>query len=161
MIEIREVVTVRRAAPDVFAHLARIEALPAWLPPIRTAEQLDPGPLRVGTRARLSIDGPGRTIAATGEVTELVPASSIAFRTLDAPAGVRARCLLVPLDGARTELRLTAEIELPGMLRFAEGVARDRIRRDLPMALDELRRRLEAAVPNGDPSAAGGSRASG
>ena len=160
MIEIREVVTVDRAAPDVFAHLARIEALPTWLPPIRTAEQLDPGPLRVGTRARLTIDGPGRTIAATGEVTELDP-STIAFRTLDAPAGVRARCVLVPLDDARTELRLTAAIELPGLLRFAEGVARDRIRRDLPPALAELRRHIEMAVPSDERPLAGGQRTSG
>lgn len=161
MIEIREVVAVDRAASDVFDHLARIEALPAWLPPIRTAEQLDPGPLRVGTRARLTIDGPGRTIAATGEITELRPATAIGFRTLDAPAGVRARCELVPLAPARTELRLTASIELPGLLRFAEGVARDRIRRELPIALDELRTRLEAAVPNGDRPSAGDAPAAG
>ena len=161
MIEIREVVEVNRSASDVFDQLARIEALPAWLPPIRSARQLDPGPLRVGSRARLTIDGPGRTIAATGEITELEPATTIAFRTLDAPAGVRARCEIVPLAGARTELRLTASIELPGLLRFAEGVARDRIRRELPTALDELRTRLEAAVPigaqppSGDPPTSG------
>ncbi|HET7725705.1 MAG TPA: SRPBCC family protein [Candidatus Limnocylindrales bacterium] len=161
MIEIREVVTVDRAASDVFAHLARIEALPAWLPPIRTAEQLDPGPLRIGTRARLTIDGPGRTIRATAEITELEPATAIAFRTLDAPAGVRARCQLVPLAATRTELRLTASIELPGLLRFAEGVARDRIRREMPIALEELRRRLEASVASGGSPSTGDAPTSG
>jgi len=150
VIEIREVISVDRAASGVFAHLARIEALPAWLPPIRAARQLEAGALRPGSRARLTIDGPGRTIIATGEVTELSPPSAIAFRTLDAPADVRARCVLVPLGPARTELRLTATIELPGLLRLGEGLARDRIRQELPAALADLRARLEAAIPPGD-----------
>lgn len=161
MIEIRQAVTVERAAEEVFAHLARIEALPAWLPPVRAAEPLDTGPLRVGTRARLTIDGPGRTILATGEVTELEPPAAIAFRTLDAPARVHARCVVVPQGATRSELRLTATIELPGLLRFGEGVARDRIRRDLPEALLELRRRLEAAIPAGDHARAGDASSAG
>lgn len=147
VIEINESLVVDRPVEAVYAHLAQIEALPSWLPSIRSAQRLDPGEPRVGSRARIVIAGPGTDIRATGEVTALVPPTSVAFRTLDAPARIVARCELMPRGTGSTELRLAATVELPGLLRFGEGMVRDRIRRELPTALHELRTRLEQAIP--------------
>ena len=105
--------------------------------------------MRVGSLVRLAIAGPGARVTATGEITELVAPERIAMRTLDAPVNLAARGELEALDERRTRLHLTGRIALPGLLRFAEGTVRDRIRREAPAALEELRRRIEAAVPAG------------
>lgn len=147
MIEIAERITVDRPVSAVYAHLSRIEALPDWLPSIRVAQRLDPGDPRVGSRARIVIAGPGSDITATGEITELTPPTAIAFRTLDAPARLAARCHLVSVGPSRTEVQLAGQIELPGLLRFGEGMIRERIRREMPAVLADLRSRLERAIP--------------
>ena len=149
MIELDESVVVDRPREAVFAHIARIEAVPDWLPVVQEATLLDPGDVRVGSLVRLAIAGPGARVTATGEITELVAPERIAMRTLDAPVNLAARGELEALDERRTRLHLTGQIALPGLLRFAEGTVRDRIRREAPAALEELRRRIEAAVPAG------------
>ena len=85
MIELDESVVVDRPREAVFAHIARIEAVPDWLPVVQEATLLDPGDVRVGSLVRLAIAGPGARVTATGEITELVAPERIAMRTLDAP----------------------------------------------------------------------------
>lgn len=147
VIEVDEGLQVARPINSVFAHLARLEALPDWLPAIRSAERLDAGPIQPGSRARLVLRGPTGDVRATGEVTELVVPSLLAFRTIDAPAKVSARCDLTAAGPASTHLRVRARVELPGLLRFGEGMLRDRLRAELPAALAELRVRIEDAIP--------------
>lgn len=146
MIRIADEIVVNRPRTAIYEHLARIESLPDWLPPVQSAERLDDGPLRVGSRARLRVAGIGPDVTATGQVIALDSPRLIALRTLDAPAGVEARVTLDDAGDASTRLAVAATIELTGMLRFAEGLVRDRIEREVPGALAELKARLEAGI---------------
>ena len=147
MIELAEDVVVARPQAAVFAHLARIEALPDWLPGVREAQLLDPPPAGPGSRLRLAIDGPTGPLAATGELTELRAPVALAFRTVEAPVQLEARCDLEAIDAGRTRVRLGGRLTLPGMLRFAEGMVRRQIDERRAAAIADLRGRLESAIP--------------
>jgi uncharacterized protein YndB with AHSA1/START domain len=148
VIELDEQVVVRRPREAVFALLERVEAFPTWLPGVREAELLDPLPAGAGSRIRLAIDGPTGPMAAEGRITEIRAPELVAFRTEQAPVDLEARCELVALDGATSRLRIEVRLTLPGMLRFAEGMVRKRIEQERAAALDDLRVRLEAAIPS-------------
>jgi uncharacterized membrane protein len=154
VIELDQAVVVERPREALFAHLVRIEALPTWQPFIRSADVLGDGAVAVGTTFRVVIDGPGKGIEATAEITELLRPARIAIRTLDAPGDLEAECDLEALSESRTELRLKARVTLRGAFRLAEGVVRSRIRREAPEALEKLRESLESAIPEGRASRA-------
>lgn len=131
----------------MFALLERVDAFPTWLPGVREATLLDPPPARTGGRIRLTLDGPTGPMTADGQITDLRAPDVVAFRTTQAPIDLVARCELVELDPATTRLRIAVQLTLPGMLRFAEGMVRSRIQQERAAAIDDLRVRLEAAIP--------------
>jgi uncharacterized membrane protein len=147
VIELDESVVVRRPREALFALLERVDAFPTWLPGVREAALLDPPPPRAGSRIRLALDGPTGPMKAAGEITELRAPDVLAFRTVEAPADLDARCELTSLDPSTTRVRITVRLSLPGMLRFAEGMVRTRIEQERAAALDDLRVRLEGAIP--------------
>ena len=144
MIRIDREIVVTRPTEIVFDYLADLERLAQWQPSIERAEALTPGPLGPGTRLRLVLRGPTGPVEVLGELTAVERPSVLEARTSSGPAAVVARCELDPA-GDGTRIRLTASIELKGLLRFAEGTARGRIERDLPAALADLARRIESA----------------
>ena len=146
MIELDEAVVVARPRAAVADLLVRIDDLPSWLPAVRDARLLDPPPARSGSRIALTLHGPSGPLSADGQITELRP-DRLAFRTLQAPAELEASCDLEPIDQDQTRLRVRARIKLPGMLRFAEGIVRQRIEKERATAMASLVRRLESAIP--------------
>lgn len=147
MIEVGETIVVRRPREAVFALLEQVDGFHAWLPGVREAALLDPPPPRVGSRIRLAIDGPTGPVEAAGELTDVRAPVVVAFRTVKAPIDLDARCELEVVDASTTRLRLAIRISLPGMLRFAEGMVRRRIAQERAAAMDDLRHRLESAIP--------------
>ena len=143
MIRIDREIVVARPPEVVFDYLADLERLPQWQPAVERAESLTAGPLRPGGRVRLVLRGPTGPVEVLGEVVTVERPSVLAVRTSSGPAAVEAGCALTP-DGDGTRVRVSASIALKGVLRFAEGVARGRIERDLPAALADLARRIES-----------------
>ena len=96
---------IDRPPADVFAALIDVERYPEWLiaSGIVRVERLDPGPLRAGSRLRISQTVAGRSTVLDGSVTELAPAAAFGLRGKDkdgvtieidaalAPARVRPR----------------------------------------------------------------------
>ena len=142
MIKIDHEIVVARPPEAVFDYLADVKHFPQWQPAIERAEQLPPGPLAAGSQLRLVIRGPTGPTEVTGAIVRLDRPDLLAVRTLSGPADVEASCALTA-DGPATRIRLTASIELKGLLRFAEGAARGVIERELPSTLAELARRIE------------------
>jgi carbon monoxide dehydrogenase subunit G len=143
MIRIERDVAVGRPPEVVFDYLADVQRFPQWQPAIEKAEQVTPGPLAAGSRVRLVVRGPTGPTEVLGEISALDRPTLIAVRSLGGPADVQARCGIAP-DGGGSRISLTATIELNGMLRFVEGAARGMIERQLPSALAELARQIEA-----------------
>jgi len=147
MIELQETVLVDRPRAAVFDLVSRIDRLPLWLPGVRQASLLTAPPIAPGSAIRLLVDGPTGEIDALGEVTELRAPERLAFRTTKAPVDLTAGIDLLERGPSSTELRLSARLVLPGMLRFAEGMVRKRIEQDRATVAVELRRTIEDAIP--------------
>jgi len=147
MIELQEIVVVDRPRAAVFDLVSRIDRLPLWLPGIRQASLLSPPPITAGSAIRLAVDGPTGPVDAEGEVTELSAPGRLAFRTTKAPVELAAAIDLVERSASSTELRLSARLVLPGMLRFAEGMVRKRIEQERATLATDLRRTIEDAIP--------------
>ena len=147
MIELLETVVVDRPRAAVFDLVSRIDRLPLWLPGIRQASLLSPPPISRGSAIRLAVDGPTGPVDAEGEVTELSAPGRLAFRTTKAPVELAAAVDLLERSASSTELRLSARLVLPGMLRFAEGMVRKRIEQERATLATDLRRTIEDAIP--------------
>ena len=142
MIRIDRDIVIARPPEVVFDYLADVERFPQWQPAIERAERVTPGPLEPGSRVRLVVRAPTGPTELLGVVDALERPSLLGVRSQGGPVEVTARCTIVP-EGAGSRLRLTASIDLKGMLRFVEGAARGMIDRQLPITLADLARRIE------------------
>jgi hypothetical protein len=135
------------------AYVADFATIAEWDPFIRSAERLDPGPPRVGSRYHLVARGPlGREFGLDYVITDLEPPRRV---RLDASSGTRFDgwddITFVPASGGAT-VHYAAEINLHGVGRLLYLVMPvmwlfGRLRGNGP--LDALRNRLDelAATP--------------
>ena len=151
MIVLDEVVSIARPREAVFDYLADLRHYPEWQPAVKRAELVDGGTPKAGSRIRLLVAGPGRDVDVDGEITELERPERLALRSLSGPAKLHAAVDFEPADGAAggTRLKIHAELQPTGLLRFAEGMIRDRIGQELPGMLGDLRDRVERDIPPG------------
>ena len=66
-------VASRRGAADTFDYMATFSNAAQWDPGTLAAEQLDPGPVRAGTRFRLTVAFGGRGMPLTYRITRYQP----------------------------------------------------------------------------------------
>jgi uncharacterized membrane protein len=105
-------ITVDIAAPcdRVWAVLADLERWPEWTPSVTSVERLEPGPLAVGTRARVRQP---KLSPAVWEVTQLNEGRSFTWVTRH--PGVRVTGLH-QLEPTATGTRATLAVRFSGML---------------------------------------------
>jgi uncharacterized protein YndB with AHSA1/START domain len=151
VIVLDEEVSIGRPREGVFDYLADLRHYPEWQPAVKRAELVGGGTPRTGSRIRLLVAGPGKDVDVDGEITELVRPERLALRSLTGPAKLLADVAFERASqaGDGTLLRIHVELQPTGLLRFAEGVIRDRIRQELPKLLSDLRDRVEREVPAG------------
>lgn len=148
MIVLDEEVAIDRPRDAVFDYLADLDHYPEWQPAVKRAELVDGGQPKAGSRIRLVVAGPGRDVDVDGEITALVRPERLALRSLSGPAKVQAAAQFERgASPSATRLRLHVELQPTGLLRFAEGVIRQRIDDQLPALLADLRARVEREVP--------------
>jgi Polyketide cyclase / dehydrase and lipid transport len=132
----------RRGAAETFDYLATFSNAAQWDPGVLAGEQLDPGPVRLGTRFRLVVPFFGRRLPLTYVVTRYSPEGVIALE-----AASRLLRLVdwieVAAQGDGATVSYDADVRLRGPLRL----------------LDPLLQRGFGAV--GDRAAAGLARALG
>ena len=105
----------RRAAADTFAYLATFSNAADWDPCVLAGEQLDPGPVAVGTRFRLVVPFLGRRLPLTYRVTGYQPDREV---VLTAASGLlHATDKIVVTGGAGgAAVSYEAEVRLRGPL---------------------------------------------
>ncbi|WP_349878285.1 SRPBCC family protein [Micromonospora sp. HUAS YX12] len=134
-----ESVEIAADADRVWAVQTDVEHWPEWTPSVTAARRLEPGPLTLGSTARLEQP---RLRPAVWRVTEIEPPYSFVWES--AGPGVRSRGehRLVPLDDGRTraELVLVQTGPLAGLIGLLAG---SMMRRYLRQEADGLRRRCE------------------
>jgi len=129
------------AAPPVLVWrvLAEVESWPEWTPSVRSIVRVDPGPLRVGQRVRISQPWLPTTV---WRLTELVEGSSFTW----AAGGPGARTFArhgVAADGDGT--LATLRLSLHGPVGLLVGALSSRLnRRYLELETSGLKRRCES-----------------
>ena len=144
MIRVDREFDIARPAEAVFERLVRIEDLPRWQPAIVEAALTSPGPIAVGSTARIVVATAGQRTEALGTVTEFERPSLIALRATAGPAEITARVGVVPLTAGSCRVSIGTTITLGGMLRFVEGMARSRVEAEAPAAAAAAKEWLES-----------------
>ena len=131
-------IEVAAPAASVFETYADVERWPSWTSSVISVELLDPGPFRVGMRARVRQP---RLPVAVWQVTELQPGESFTW-VARAPGVVTTGTHEVrTVDGT---VRATATLDQEGLLGPVLGLAtRGLTRRYLRAELEGLKRYCE------------------
>jgi uncharacterized protein YndB with AHSA1/START domain len=140
---------IDRSSADVFAALTDVERYPDWLiaSGIVRVERLDPGPLTVGSRLRISQTVAGRSTVLDGDVTRLTPGSVFGLRGKDKDGvGIEIQASLAP-EASATRMRWSLRLKLPLRFRMFESMVAPQARRAAALDLEAFKRRLESAPP--------------
>lgn len=135
-----ETIDIESSPLAVFAVYADVESWPTWTPSVTEVRRLDPGPLQVGSRAR--VRQPGLPV---GEwtVTELVPGQSFTWERQALGLRTVGRHLVHARDGGT---RVVAELEQIGVLASMTAAITGRLtRRYLGLETVGLKRHCEQA----------------
>lgn len=139
---------IDRPAVEVFAALTDVERYPEWLiaSGIVRVERLDPGPLKSGSRLRISQTVAGRSTVLDGSVTRLSPGATFGLTGKDKDGvTIEIDALLTP-DGSATRLRWSLRLKLPLRFRMFESMVTPQAKRAAALDLEALKRRLESAA---------------
>ncbi|MEU4789558.1 SRPBCC family protein [Micromonospora tulbaghiae] len=117
-----------------------VERWPEWTPSVTAARRLEPGPLALGSTARLEQP---RLRPSVWRVTEIEPPYSFVWESTGPGVRSRGEHRLVPLEDGRTraELVLAQTGPLAGLIGLLAG---SMMRRYLRQEADGLRRRCGA-----------------
>jgi uncharacterized protein YndB with AHSA1/START domain len=140
---------IDRPPAEVFAALTDVERYPEWLiaSGIVRVDRLDPGPLTVGSRLRISQTVAGRSTVLDGSVTRLTPAATFGLSGKDKDGvTIEIDAALTP-DGSATRLRWSLRLKLPLRFRMFESMVAPQAKRAAALDLEALKRRLESAAP--------------
>lgn len=133
-------IVIARPPQDVFRFLADPQNDPQWRSGVLDLERISGS--GVGARYAQGVKGPrGRRIAADIEITELEPASAIAFQAVTGPVRPRGRYLLASADGG-TRVRFELEAKLGGVKRLMAPMVQKAMNAEVGQ-LDRLKEVLE------------------
>jgi len=110
-------------APDTFSYLATFTNTADWDPGVISAEQLDGGPVRPGTRFRLVVPFLGRHLPLTYQVIKLVPGREVVLAARSRLLRATDRIVVDPAgDGATVSYQ--ADVRLRGPLAVLDTLLR-------------------------------------
>ena len=134
-----ESVEIAADVDRVWAVQSDVERWPEWTPSVTVARRLEPGPLALGSTARLEQP---RLPPAVWRVTEIEPPYSFVWESTSPGVRSRGEHRLVALGDGRTraELALVQTGPLAGLIGLLAG---SMMRRYLRQEADGLRRRCE------------------
>jgi hypothetical protein len=117
----------RWPAAETFAYLATFSNAVDWDPGVLASEQLDPGPVAVGTRFRLVVSFAGRRLPLTYRVTGYQPDREV---LLAATSGLLCATDKIVVTGGAggSAVSYAAEVRLRGPLRVLDLLLRPRFR---------------------------------
>jgi Polyketide cyclase / dehydrase and lipid transport len=116
-------VASRRSAKETFDYLATFSNAAEWDPGVLAGVQLDAGPVRAGTRFRLTVPFLGRRMALTYEVTKHVPHREVVLDTASPLLKATDRIAVTP-DGKGATVSYDADVRLRGPLGLLDPAMR-------------------------------------
>jgi dehydrogenase/reductase SDR family protein 12 len=146
-------ISTLRAPADAFDYLATFTNSADWDPGVLAAEQVDAGPVRTGTRFRLTVPFLGRRLRLVYRVTSFQPGHQVVLRAASALL-LATDQITVTREDSRTLVSYEAKVDLRGPLRLLDPLLHQGFRRVGDRAAAGLRAAL-AEVPSGPRPPAG------
>ncbi|MGD0374822.1 MAG: SRPBCC family protein [Streptosporangiaceae bacterium] len=113
----------RRSAQDTFDYLSTFSNAAQWDPGVLAGEQLDAGPVRAGTRFRLTVPFLGRRLALTYQITKHVPHREVVLDAASPLLKATDRIAVTPAGQGAT-VSYDADVRLRGPLGLLDPVMR-------------------------------------
>jgi hypothetical protein len=137
---------IERPPTQVFRFVAteHFQNHPKWDPAVTSITQTSPGPMGVGTTARLVRTDRGRQLQGSMEVTDYQPVSSFTEVSRFGPFTLHARATLAPVAPASTRLELMIDTHARGVIRLL-----------LPLMKGTFRKTMARSLREDDPSVVG------
>ena len=120
---------------------------PKWDPAVTSITQTSPGPMGVGTTARLVRTDRGRQLQGSVEVTEYQPVSSFTEVSRFGPFTLHARATLAPVAPASTRLELMIDTHARGVIRLLLPLMKGTFRKTMARSLRIIKQQVEATAP--------------
>ena len=120
---------------------------PKWDPAVTAITQTSPGPMGVGTTARLVRTDRGRRIEGTMEVTEYEPVSRFTAVSRFGPFTLHARATFEPVALASTRLQLVIDTHARGAIRLLLPLMKGTFRKTMAKSLRIIKEHVEATAP--------------
>jgi carbon monoxide dehydrogenase subunit G len=137
-------VEISRNPEDVFAALIDLPRFSEWQEGVVSAHREDDGPMKVGSKAKVTRLVGGRERTMTTELTDYSPPRSYAFRGIDGPIRPIGKGTVEPLaDGARSRVTFELDFEGHGFGKLLLPFVRKQARKELPQNHENLKQRLE------------------
>jgi Polyketide cyclase / dehydrase and lipid transport len=137
---------IERPPAEVFRFVAtdHFQNHPKWDPAVTAITQTSPGPMGVGTTARLVRTDRGRRIQGTMEVTEYEPVRRFTEVSRFGPFTLHARATLAPVAPASTRLQLVIDTHARGVVGLLLPLMRGTFRKTMARSLRIIKQHVEA-----------------
>jgi Polyketide cyclase / dehydrase and lipid transport len=136
-------ISSRHPAPETFGYLATFSHAAQWDPGVLAGEQLDQGPVGVGTRFRLVVPFLGRRLPLIYQVTGHIPDREVVLDARSRLLRATDRIIVAP-DRAGSSVSYQADVTLRGPLRLLDPLLRRGFRAVGERAAAGLARALSA-----------------
>jgi Polyketide cyclase / dehydrase and lipid transport len=139
---------IERPPAEVFRFVAteHFHNHPTWDPAVTSIIKTSPGPMGVGTTARLVRTDRGRQVEGTMEITEYQPVSRFTEVSRFGPFTLHARATLAPVAPASTRLELEIDTRARGAIRLLLPLMRGTFRKTMARSLRVIKQQVEATA---------------
>jgi hypothetical protein len=139
---------IERPSAQVFQFVAtdHFQNHPKWDPAVTSITQTSPGPVGVGTTARLMRTDRGRRVEGSMEITEYEPVSSFTEVSRFGPFTLHARATLAPVAPASTRLELVIDTHARGPIRLLLPLMKGTFRKTMIRSLRIIKQHVEATA---------------
>jgi hypothetical protein len=139
---------IQRPPAEVFRFVAtdHFQNHPKWDPAVTSITKTSPGPMGVGTTARLVRTDRGRQLQGSMEVTEYQPVSSSTVVSRFGPFTLEARTTFAPVAPASTRLRLVIDAQARGVMGLLLPLLRGTFRKTMGRSLRVIKEQVEATA---------------
>ncbi|MDQ2934690.1 MAG: SRPBCC family protein [Chloroflexota bacterium] len=136
-------ITIHRSVEDVFAVVSNFEHNSKWSSATVEDKITSPGPIGVGSKARLVSKFLGRRIENFAEVTEFELNRRVTMRSTSRPMPFQGSLTLEPVEGG-TRVNTTFKLEPGGLIKLAEPLVMTMAKRQWDSDLANLKDLMEA-----------------
>ena len=139
---------IQRPPTEVFRFVAteHFQNHPKWDPAVTSITQTSPGPMGVGTTARLVRTDRGRRVEDSMEVAEYQPIRSFTEVSRFGPFTLHARATLAPVAPSSTRLELVIDTRARGVIRLLLPLMKGTFRKTMARSLRSIKQQVEATA---------------